>query len=96
MKISEQIPQSSWDMIPSHMHGSVVRYLDDGIEPGGFLYAVLTNDLFGAVGKADYINKEHLKEWCSFVWMDMPSISWGDQETVEEWMKKVRIERKNS
>ena len=48
------------DLIPDHMHGAVIRYVEDGIEPGGFLEAVLCNDLKGAVMRADAINKARL------------------------------------
>ena len=42
--------------IPEHTKGALDRYVDHGLEPGGFLTAVLTNDLFGAVARADSEN----------------------------------------
>lgn len=35
--------------IPEHTKAALDRYVNDRIPPGGFLTAVLTNDLTGAV-----------------------------------------------
>ena len=50
-------------IIPAHMRDGAERYINDGIEPGGFMMAVLTNDFKGVMGRADDINKLHLQEW---------------------------------
>ena len=42
--------------VPSHMHEGIVAYIETGRPVGGFLTALLSNDLMGALGKADLQN----------------------------------------
>lgn len=78
--------QGLMDGIPGHMWGAVERYVLQGIHPGGFLYAVLCNDLKGAFMKADEVNIRHMKQWAQFMYWDMPSDSQGSPAKVEAWM----------
>ena len=39
--------------IPENIQASILRYVEHGIKPGGFLTAVLNNDLYNATGRAD-------------------------------------------
>lgn len=48
----------SWTAIPAHLRGPLARYILNGVEPGGFLRAVLENDLqatFMALRGEDFI-----------------------------------------
>jgi len=81
------------DRIPEYMRDGVVDYLDYGLEPGGFLRAVLENDLVGAFGKADRTNTEAMGDWATFLYNDMPHEAWGSPEKVEAWIEKRRLER---
>lgn len=74
--------------IPSHMHGGVERYIMKGIAPGGFLEAVLENNLFDAVSRADTENVDALKDWVLFIYNCVPSLCWGSRSTVTEWMTR--------
>lgn len=64
---------------------SIENYLMHGLEPGGFLTAVLANDLYLAVGRADHWNKDRLPEIVSVVVYKMPNISWGSYAAVKDW-----------
>lgn len=66
---------------------SLENYLMHGFEPGGFLTAVLANDLQMAVGRADHWNRDRLPEIVSVVVYKMPTISWGSYEAVKDWCK---------
>ena len=44
--------------IPDYMMDGVERYIEQGIEPGDFLSAIITNNLSEAVRRAD---DEHIK-----------------------------------
>lgn len=74
--------------IPEHTYGALKRYVEDGIPTGGFLYAVLTNDLSGTFGKADCENIEKIKEICGFVYNEIPSGAWGNIKKVNKWIKQ--------
>ena len=66
---------------------SLENYLMHGFEPGGFLTAVLANDLVMAVGRADSWNRDRLPEIVSVVVYKMPNLSWGSYEAVKDWCK---------
>jgi len=72
---------------------TIDNYVKHGLEPGGFVYSVLCNDLFGAIGRADSQNKRDLEEICRYVYNDIPSNCWGSSEIVEAWMKKKSEEQ---
>lgn len=71
--------------IPEHNMNGFENYLIHGIEPGSFLMAVLTNDLYGAVFKADSANLIHIPHIVSFL-HTVPSICFGNIENVRRWM----------
>jgi hypothetical protein len=72
--------------VPEHTRGALLRYRDKGYDPGGFMTAVLTNDLMGAISRADRENARALIEICRWVYMRMPRASWGDDDTVDQWI----------
>jgi hypothetical protein len=74
-------------MINPSIKESLDRYVQHRIPTGGFLEAVLCNDLFGAVRKADHINKTQLPEICSYIYMDIPGNCWGSPQKVKEWLE---------
>lgn len=76
--------------IPVYMHGALARYIIYGLPPGGFLIAILENDLKGAVLRADTNNKEYLVEWVTFIINEIPANSQGSPEIVEAWMTSRR------
>jgi hypothetical protein len=68
---------------------SLDRYVQYGIMPGGFLTAVLENDLFEAVGRADAYNLATLADICRYVYNDMPSSCWGSPEKVDRYVRAL-------
>jgi len=62
---------------------SIRRYVDLGIPTGGFLRAVLANDLMEAVGRADESSLLHLADICRFVYNDIPSNVHGSYARVD-------------
>lgn len=65
------------------------RYRDDGLRPGSHLYAVLCNDLFACVGKADSAYRLlELKTLCEYIYMELPAPSWGSEQLVEAWIEQ--------
>ena len=75
--------------VPPHTQGALRRYVEEGYMPGGFLTAVLCNDLFGAVARADDENIQSLKDITTFVYNRMPSDSWGSAEKMRAYTEKV-------
>lgn len=74
-----------WDKVPSHNHGGLTRYIENGIVPGDFLTAVLENNLMRALGKADETNRHALFNIASFLHNAAPSQCYGSPHAVKEW-----------
>lgn len=83
---AKQRIEDNLHLIPSHMHGAVRRYFFDGIAPGSFLTAVLSNDLMGALGKADDDNRNALPGYGAFLYNYVPADSFDSPACVKEWL----------
>ena len=74
--------------IPEHMHGAIVRYIVHGIPPGDFLSAVISNDLFEAIGRADDKNIKRIDAFVKYFYMEAPAQSHGSERDVERWIER--------
>jgi hypothetical protein len=72
-------------LIPGYMHGGLRRWIENGIEPGGFLMAVLENDLKEAVSRADATNVQALPNYIRYLYNYAPRGCWGSPEKVAAW-----------
>lgn len=79
---------SRYPGVPEHTRGALERYVEHRIEAGGFLTAVLANDLFTAFARADQINRHAMFDIVQFIFNEVPSSCWGSYETVEEWLSR--------
>lgn len=77
-----------------HTHYPMVRpdtldhldaYAQAGVPVGGFLEAVLTNDLMRAVSNADQGNHLALREICWYVYNELPGPCHGSPEAYWRW-----------
>lgn len=73
--------------IPAWMHGGIVRYVTEGIQPGDFLTSVLRNDLKNAVAHADDDNRRLIPDYVQFFYNNIPGVCWGSPEKVLHWMQ---------
>ena len=78
--------EPNWDGIPFHMRGGLARYIMDGVRPGDFLIALLSNDFMEAAGRADAENLEAFKAYATFFYCSMPSAARGSPENVRQWI----------
>lgn len=74
-------------MIPRAPKAGIDQYVDWGVPTGSFLRAVLSNDLFEAVARADQYNKDALTDICEYIYNYTPTICHGSPEEVEAWLK---------
>lgn len=79
-------------LCPDHLRESLDRYANDGVPTGGFLRAVLENDLLAAIGSADEINSLALPHIVAYVYNEMPAGAWGSPENVDRYLKGKRME----
>ncbi len=66
---------------------SLRRYADHKTPTGGFLRAVLANDLMEAIGRGDVFNIQALPEICRYIYNDIPLSCWGSYENVDNWLE---------
>ncbi len=85
----------NYDLLPSHIRAGARRYIEDGVKPGGFLAAVICNDLQEAFAWADDINRECLREVVRFFYNEAPSDCWGSRNAMGEWMAMRKAKRKH-
>lgn len=78
--------------VPIHLHDGLVRYVMFGCPVGGFLTAVLSNDLMESSGRADDQSRASMFEICSFLHNDVPGSCHGSPERVREWIEKGGLE----
>lgn len=89
MSVAEMI-EGGRHLIPGHMFGAVSRYMLQGIPPGSFLTAVLSNDLMGAFDKADDENSAAMRQWCLFLYNHAPSGSHGSPQAFSNWLAQAQ------
>ena len=81
--------ETDYNQIPnSYMIDGVKRYVENGGDAGDFLTALFSNDLVGALSRADDSNREKIWDWVKFLWNEVPSNCWGSREQVIQWQKK--------
>jgi len=71
---------------------SVFRYAREHCPTGGFLRAVLSNDLFGAIRRADLGNQRDIVEICTFIYNKIPGNCWGSKKIYREWIEQGQKE----
>lgn len=72
--------------IPDRMMPSLRRYIEEKIQPGDFLTAVIQNDLSEACSRADDENMRNLPAYAAYLYNEAPSICWGSKEKMEKWL----------
>lgn len=79
------VKQINYTKLPILWRESLRRWVEDGLHPGGFLGAVLANDLLRAVQFGD---DEALRDMVTIVrWLanDAPSGCWGSGSITRAW-----------
>ena len=77
---------------PDMMEG-VRNYIEHGIPPGGFLQAVICNDLYLAAGKADHRNIGNLPAYVEYFYNHAPMDCWGNKKKMDAWIERKGQER---
>lgn len=90
-QIAEMIEGGRY-LVPPHMWDAVTGYFLHRYQPGGFLTALLSNDLMAAIGKADDENCRAIHRWCQFLYNYAPSGSYGSPDAVRAWLTPASVE----
>ena len=74
-------------MIPQSTKYQIDEYVKHYIPTGGFVRAVLENNLMEAFYRADDMNASHMKDIVVYVYNKIPSTCWGSPEIVKLWLE---------
>lgn len=74
------------EKIPDYLKTGLDRYAADHIPTGGFLRAVLNNDLFAAFARADSTGALVLHDIVGYCYNEIPAECWGSPERVQAWL----------
>jgi len=74
-----------YSKLPPGLRHAMSEYIDHNILHGGFLYAVLSNNLRDSVQLADSHNLPRIPEIVEWLFSYAPSECWGSRERVDNW-----------
>lgn len=80
------MPIPTYELIREDILDALKRYVEARIPTGGFLRAVLENNLSEAFGRADEYNLTTLFHICAYIYNELPASCWGSPEKVETWL----------
>lgn len=83
--------QYDWPQLKGSTIASLLRYRDERIPTGGFLRAVLENDLNSSFAHADRENRESLHDIVQFCRSELPALCWGSPAKVHDWLIKADL-----
>ena len=79
-----------WDKVPSTVPPLVVKslknYVENRVKPGGFLSAVLANNLKAAIMSADPQSLAGLKSLVMFIYDYIPGNCHGSYQDMNRWL----------
>lgn len=84
-----------YSKIPEHTMSSMQEYVINGRPCGDFLRAVISNDLFEAVSRADLVNRSCMFEICSWFINNSPIGCHGSRDIYNDWVQNKAEERLN-
>ncbi len=68
----------------------LIRYRDLRVRPGGFLCAVLANDLHDALRRATPASLDVLPLLLNWIENWLPRRAWGSRQAVDAWVVEAR------
>ena len=81
-------PFNASDVPAKHMADGMRDYVMRGLQPGSFGTALLSNDLAGAVGSADFYNRDLIPQWVEWMVSRLPAGCWGTPAKVRAWCER--------
>lgn len=78
------------------VQGALLRYIRDGSPVGGFLTALLSNDLKETCARADWENRPAIPALVLWLYNEAPASCWGSPAAVEAWLARGEEVRKEA
>ena len=76
---------TEYQKLPEQYREGMRRYIEEGIIPGSFLVAALSNNLHAAVTQCSG-PMEDLKTVMMWLYNEAPSRCWGSPKQVRDWI----------
>ena len=73
--------------IRDQMMEGIENYIKHRQVPGSFLSAIISNDLIGAVGRADDENMKNIPAFVEYFYNNAPPVCWGSEKNMNQWLK---------
>ena len=80
-------------LIENRFKASIDRWVSDGVPTGGFLEAVLSNNLKQSIGLGDDSAIDNLPHIVAYLYNDCPFDCWGSYEKLRNWRGLSQDER---
>jgi len=74
-----------------HAIDTLNNYVKTGNILDGFIVAMLANDLKKAVERADNENINTIPSLVVYMKYELPPISWGHYDNIDDWQERIRI-----
>lgn len=84
--LHQTIPENLVNSISYDTLYTVKVYVEQGVQTGGFLEAVLSNNLSESIARADHQSLKDLKSTLQLIYNYTPASCWGSKEKVKEWL----------
>jgi hypothetical protein len=98
MTLRDELPGDAWEAllarfraglaeskVPDHLREGLMLYVAQGILPGGFMQAVLANNLREAMRRGSYGGIVALPALVDFLTWHLPAEAWGSVAHVLAW-----------
>ena len=79
---------TTYSRLPECYREEMKRYIEDHAKPGPFLRGMLKKDMHMALTKVDTDMIGRLRDIYLWIYTEVPSICWGNEEKVRNWLNK--------
>ena len=80
--------------LPEHMQQGMKLYIENNIEPGGFLFHMLSMNIKEAFARADVINRQNMDNYINWIHDNCPRDAWGSEQKVLNWLERRQNDHK--
>lgn len=82
----------NYEGLPRSLREGTRLYIEQGILPGSFLRAVISNDLKESFAQADHINQHRMFDIVSWFYRKCPIPCWGSEKKMNDWHEAGGLE----
>ena len=83
-------------VIRQDMLVAIENYIDHHKPTGGFLEAIISNQLREALGRADPENLKNIQAFIAFFIWEAPSTCWGSPTEYKDWTTSVLVSEESN